>query len=46
MRLLPQLGVTADDALAHLRAHAFAHGRTIVDVARDVVAHRTRFDRA
>nr|WP_322726233.1 GAF and ANTAR domain-containing protein [Streptomyces spongiae] len=43
--IMVQLGVTADDALARLRAHAFAHGRTAADVARDVLAHRTRFDR-
>jgi hypothetical protein len=44
--IMVQLGVTADDALARLRAHAFAHGRTADDVARDVVTHRTRLDRA
>ncbi|MEU1000760.1 GAF and ANTAR domain-containing protein [Streptomyces tibetensis] len=43
--IMAQLGVGADDALARLRADAFAHGRTAVDVARDVIAHRTRFDR-
>ncbi|MFF7894623.1 GAF and ANTAR domain-containing protein [Streptomyces sp. NPDC007907] len=43
--IMAQLGVTADDALARLRADAFAHGRTALDVARDVIAHRTRFDR-
>lgn len=43
--IMVQLGVTADDALARLRAHAFAHGRTAADVAREVLAHRTRFDR-
>ncbi|WP_329327886.1 GAF and ANTAR domain-containing protein [Streptomyces luteogriseus] len=43
--IMAQLGVGADDALARLRADAFAHGRTALDVARDVIAHRTRFDR-
>ncbi|MFD8233300.1 GAF and ANTAR domain-containing protein [Streptomyces sp. NPDC059696] len=42
--IMAQLGVAADDALARLRADAFAHGRTALDVARDVIAHRTRFD--
>ncbi|MFE8989233.1 GAF and ANTAR domain-containing protein [Streptomyces collinus] len=44
--IMAQLGVGADDALARLRADAFAHGRTALDVARDVIAHRTRFDRS
>ncbi|MFE6197074.1 GAF and ANTAR domain-containing protein [Streptomyces sp. NPDC057838] len=43
--IMAQLGVGADDALARLRGDAFAHGRTAVDVARDVIAHRRRFDR-
>ncbi|MFJ7340837.1 GAF and ANTAR domain-containing protein [Streptomyces sp. NPDC101110] len=43
--IMAQLGVAADDALARLRADAFAHGRTALEVARDVIAHRTRFDR-
>ncbi|MEU7720198.1 GAF and ANTAR domain-containing protein [Streptomyces tibetensis] len=43
--IMAQLGVGADDALARLRADAFVHGRTAQDVARDVIAHRTRFDR-
>ncbi|MFH0517306.1 GAF and ANTAR domain-containing protein [Streptomyces sp. M41] len=41
--MMAQLGVGTDEALARLRAHAFAHGRTALDVARDVVAHRLRF---
>ncbi|MFH9585303.1 GAF and ANTAR domain-containing protein [Streptomyces luteogriseus] len=44
--IMAQLGVGADDALARLRGDAFAHGRTALDVARDVIAHRTRFDRS
>lgn len=41
--VLVQLGVTAPEALARLRAHAFAHGRLLIDVARDVVARRVSF---
>ncbi|MEU9228537.1 GAF and ANTAR domain-containing protein [Streptomyces massasporeus] len=44
--IMAQLGVGADDALARLRADAFARGHTALDVARDVIAHRTRFDRS
>ncbi|MCT9142741.1 GAF and ANTAR domain-containing protein [Streptomyces violarus] len=43
--IMAHLGVGADDALARLRADAFARGCTAVDVARDVLAHRTRFER-
>ncbi|MEG3630974.1 GAF and ANTAR domain-containing protein [Streptomyces poriticola] len=43
--LMAQLGVDADEALARLRARAFACGRTAYEVARDVVTHRERFDR-
>lgn len=43
--IMAQLGVGTDEALARLRAHAFAHGRTALDVGRDVVAHRLRLDR-
>jgi hypothetical protein len=42
--LMAQLGVPADEALALLRGHAFAGDRTVLDLAHDVVAHRTRFD--
>ncbi|MCF1599013.1 GAF and ANTAR domain-containing protein [Streptomyces muensis] len=42
--IMAQLGVGTDEALARLRAHAYAHARTAVDVARDVVEHRLRFD--
>lgn len=42
--IMAQLGAGTDEALARLRAHAFAHGRTALDVAGDVVAHRLRFD--
>ncbi|MEU6352829.1 GAF and ANTAR domain-containing protein [Streptomyces sp. NPDC047072] len=43
--IMVQLGIGADEALARLRAHAFAHNRTALEVARDVVSHRKRFDR-
>ncbi|MDF3146117.1 MULTISPECIES: GAF and ANTAR domain-containing protein [unclassified Streptomyces] len=43
--IMAQLGVGTDEALARLRAHAFAGGSTALDVARDVVEHRVRFDR-
>ncbi|GAA2274535.1 GAF domain-containing protein [Streptomyces atrovirens] len=42
--IMAQLGVGADEALARLRADAFAHGRTALEVALDVVAHHRRFD--
>jgi hypothetical protein len=43
--IMAQLGVDADEALARLRGHAFAESRTALQLARDVIAHRTRFDR-
>jgi hypothetical protein len=43
--IMAQLGVDAADALARLRAHAFAKSRTALELSRDVIAHRTRFDR-
>jgi hypothetical protein len=39
-----QLGVSLADALARLRAHAYAENRPLGDVARDVVARRLKFD--
>lgn len=39
-----QLGTSLTDALARLRAHAYAHDRSLGDVARDVVARRLSFD--
>ena len=35
--VLAQLGISAPDALARLRAHAFVEQRLLIDVARDVV---------
>lgn len=43
--IMARLGVGADEALARLRARAFAHGRTVLDLAHDVVAQREPFDR-
>ncbi|MEV6167908.1 GAF and ANTAR domain-containing protein [Streptomyces sp. NPDC051954] len=42
--IMAQLGIGADEAMARLRGRAFAQDRTAVDVARDVVAQRVRFD--
>jgi hypothetical protein len=39
-----QAGVGVDEALVRLRAHAYAHDRRTVEVARDVIARRVRFD--
>jgi hypothetical protein len=41
--VLVQLGISATDALARLRAHAFSHQRLLIDVARDVVTRRLVF---
>jgi hypothetical protein len=41
--ILVQLDVTATEAFLRLRAHSYASGRPIVDVARDVVAHNLNF---
>lgn len=35
--VMVDLGVSLDEAMARLRAHAYAHTRTLTDVARDVV---------
>ncbi|MFJ9543517.1 ANTAR domain-containing protein [Streptomyces sp. NPDC101225] len=42
---MAQLGTGAGEALARLRGRAFAQGRTVLELARDVVAHRERLDR-
>jgi hypothetical protein len=39
-----QLDVSVGDALLRLRGHAFAHSRSMAEVATDVVARRLRFD--
>jgi hypothetical protein len=41
--ILVPLGVNAEAAFARLRAHAYAEGRRLGDVARDVVERRLRF---
>lgn len=41
--VIAQLGVEPDDALALLRAHAFASTSTLVEVAADVVERRLNF---
>ncbi|MBE1491520.1 ANTAR domain-containing protein [Plantactinospora soyae] len=41
--LLVQLGSSAEEAFARLRAYAYAHDRRLGDVARDVVERRLRF---
>jgi GAF domain/ANTAR domain len=43
--VMVQLGGTLTEALARMRAHAYAENRPLGDVARDVVARRLRFDR-
>lgn len=43
--VMVQLGVTLAEALARMRAHAYAENRPLLDVARDVVARRLRLDR-
>jgi GAF domain-containing protein len=43
--VLAQLGVSATDALARMRAYAFAEQRLLSDVAHDVISRRLRFTR-
>lgn len=43
--LTVQLGVPAEEALARLRAYAYAHDRRLADVAADIVARRLRLSR-
>ncbi|MGC0330691.1 hypothetical protein RKD23_003681 [Streptomyces sp. SAI-170] len=42
--IMARLRIAADEALARLRAHAFARGRTLPEAARDIVSHRERFE--
>ncbi|MEV4143605.1 GAF and ANTAR domain-containing protein [Amycolatopsis sp. NPDC049691] len=44
--LIAHLGLPASVALARLRAYAFGHGRSLLEVAGDVVAGRLRLDEA
>jgi hypothetical protein len=41
--VMDQLGVSATDALARLRGHAFAQQQLLIDVARDVVTRKMVF---
>jgi hypothetical protein len=43
--VMVQLGGTLTEALARMRARAYAENRPLADVARDVVGRRLRFDR-
>jgi hypothetical protein len=43
--IMMQVGGTGHDALARLRAHAFATGRHLDDTADDVLSHRLSFTR-
>ena len=43
MCVLVQLGVSATDALARMRAYAFVEQRLLGDVAHDVVSRRLHF---
>jgi ANTAR domain len=43
-RVSVQARVSVDDAMVLLRAHAFAHDRTLLDVAADVLEGGLRFD--
>ena len=42
--LIAQLEVSAAEALARLRAHAYATGRSATEVARDILDHRLTLD--
>jgi AmiR/NasT family two-component response regulator len=42
--VMMQLGVSIGEALARLRAYAFAENRRLEEVARDVVERRLRLD--
>ena len=43
--VMVQLGRTLAEALARMRAHAYAENRPLADVARDVIGRRLRFER-
>jgi hypothetical protein len=42
--VMVQLGVSLAEALARMRAHAYAQNRQLGEVAADIVARRLRFD--
>jgi hypothetical protein len=39
------LGVTLLDALVRMRAHAFSHDQSLIDLAREIISDRGRLDR-
>jgi hypothetical protein len=43
--VMVQIGGDLADAMARIRAYAYAENRRLVDVARDIVARRLTFDR-
>jgi hypothetical protein len=43
--VMVQLDVDAAEAMVRLQAHAYAEGRPLADVAREVVARRVRLER-
>jgi len=42
--IMVQLGVSISEAIARMRAYAFAENQSLAEVARDVVGRRLRFD--
>ncbi|WDZ86589.1 ANTAR domain-containing protein [Micromonospora cathayae] len=42
--VMVQLGIPLGQAMARIRAHAYAENRRLSDVARDIVARRLRLD--
>jgi AmiR/NasT family two-component response regulator len=42
--VMVQLGVSIGEAMARMRAYAYAEDRRLSEVARDIVARRLRFD--
>jgi len=44
--VLAQLDISATEALARMRAHAFAEHRMLIEVANDVLSRQLRFTNA
>jgi hypothetical protein len=42
--VMVQLGITIGEAMARMRAYAYAENRRLGEVARDIVARQLRFD--
>lgn len=42
--VMVQIGGTINEAIARMRAHAYAEGRGLTEIARDVVTRKLRFD--